>query len=62
MLTETGVYVRGSAKGRGNKKREGRQIDGERKKEKQEKEKIKGREVGGGEGREKIGHIGISLD
>ena len=52
MLTETGVYVRGSAKGRGNKKREGREIDGERKKEKQEKEKIKGREVGGGEGEE----------
>ena len=34
MLTETGVYVRGSAKGRGNKKREGREIDGERKKSK----------------------------
>lgn len=57
-----GTYI---PKGRGNKKREGREIDRERKKEKQEEEKIEGREVGGGdgggEGREKIGHIGISL-
>lgn len=33
MLTETGVYEHGSAKGRGNKKREGKEIDRERNKE-----------------------------
>lgn len=61
MWVHTYPRVEGTKRERG-----GRQLGKERKKEKQKEEKIEGREVGGvdggGGGREKIGHIGISLD